>query len=110
MRARVYADNVVDLIVGKLSRLPVDTQQVLQLLACMGNSAEFTLLEMASQRPTVEMHGQLWEAMRAGFIFRSEHSYAFLYDRVHEAAYSLIPEEARAEAHLQIGRLLATRI
>src|SRR5882757_5171132 len=110
IRAKGYTDNVVDLIVGKLNRLPVDTQQVLQLLACMGNSAEFTLLEMASQRPTAEMHGQLWEAMRAGFIFRSEHSYAFLHDRVHEAAYSLIPEEARAEAHLQIGRLLATRI
>src|SRR5882757_7547953 len=110
IRAKGYTDNVVDLIVGKLNRLPVDTQQVLQLLACMGNSAEFTLMEMASQRPTAEMHGQLWEAMRAGFIFRSEHSYAFLHDRVHEAAYSLIPEEARAEAHLRIGRLLATRI
>src|SRR5262249_49776653 len=30
-------------------------------------------------------------------------------DRVHEAAYSLIPETSRADAHLRIGRLLVAR-
>ncbi|MEA2882819.1 MAG: hypothetical protein QOH32_2075, partial [Bradyrhizobium sp.] len=100
IRAKGYTDNVVDLMVGKLNRLPVETQHALQLLACMGNSAEFDLLEMASRQPPGEMHGQLWEAVRAGLILRSEHVYAFLHDRVREAAYSLVPEEARAEAHL----------
>jgi PAS domain S-box-containing protein len=109
IRAKGYTDNVVDLMVGKLNRLAVGTQQALQLLACMGNSAEFDLLEMASRQSNEELHCQLWEAIRAGLIFRSEHSYAFLHDRVQEATYSLIPEEARAEAHLRIGRLLAAR-
>jgi PAS domain S-box-containing protein len=36
-------------------------------------------------------------------------SYKFVHDRVQEAAYLLIPEELRAEAHLRIGRLLAAR-
>jgi len=40
-------------------------------------------------------------------VFRSEGAYKFLHDRVQEAAYSLIPADLRAEAHLRIGRLLA---
>src|SRR5262249_18624274 len=70
-------------------------------------SAEFALLEMVSQDSNEEMHGRLWEAVRAGLIFRTAHSYRFLHDRVQEAAYCLIPEESRPEAHLRIGRLLA---
>ncbi len=106
IRAKGYTDNVVGLMVGKLNRLPVETQHALQLLACMGNSAECALLEMLSQQSNEEMHGQLWEAVRAGLIFRAEQSYTFLHDRVQEAAYSLIGEEVRAETHVRIGRLL----
>jgi predicted ATPase len=54
-----------------------------------------------------QMHAQLAEAVGAGFIWRSNDSYRFLHDRVQEAAYFLIPEEGRAQAHLRIGRLLA---
>jgi len=109
IRAKDYTDNVVDLMVGKLNRLPVETQHALRLLACMGNSAEYALLEMVSQQSNEEMHGQLWEAVRAGLIFRTEQSYTFLHDRVQEAAYSLIPENVRAETHIRIGRLLVAR-
>jgi PAS domain S-box-containing protein len=106
--AKGYTDNVVDLIVGKLRHLPVQTQNALQQLACLGNSANFSMLRMLYQGSNEEMHGHLWEAVRTGLIFRSEESYRFVHDRVQEAAYSLIPQELRAEAHLRIGRLLET--
>src|SRR5580693_6173726 len=109
IRTKGHTDNVVDLLVGKLSRLPTRTQEALRELACFGNSAEFTLLRVI-YRDSEEMHSQLWEAVRTGFIFRSEDSYRFLHDRVQEAAYSLIPKESRAETHLRIGRLLVEEI
>jgi PAS domain S-box-containing protein len=102
-----YTDNVVELMVGKLSRLPLPTQKALQRFACMGNSAEFDMLQMAFQDSFEALHDQLWEAVRNGLIFRSDASYRFLHDRVQEAAYSLIPKDLRAEAHLRIGTLLA---
>src|SRR5215813_9518109 len=108
IHAKGYTDNVVDLVVGKLGRLPVKTQNALQRFACLGSSADFTLLRIVSEASTEEVHGQLWEAVRTGLIFRSEDSYKFLHDRVQEAAYSLIPEVLRAGTHLRIGRLLAS--
>ena len=144
-----YTDNVVDLMLGKLNRLPVETQKALKAFACLGNSVEISTLAIiqghvfysqegdeepvfrsqassafqATARPQEQsraiaerrrdgeggtseekLHSDLWEALRLEFIVRSEGSYKFVHDRVQEAAYSLIPEELRAKAHLQIGR------
>jgi len=109
IRAKGYTDNVVDLMVEKLNRLSVKTQKALQLFACIGNSAEYVLLETAYEGLGKDLHDDIWEAIRTGLVFRSEGAYRFLHDRVQEAAYSLIPEVARCHAHLQIGRLLASR-
>ena len=103
-----YTDNVVDLMVAKLNRLPIATQTALQQLACLGNSADFATLHLVYQDSRDEMDEQLWEAVRTGFIVRSEDSYRFLHDRVQEAAYSLIPHDLRAAAHLRIGTLMAS--
>jgi PAS domain S-box-containing protein len=107
IHAKGYTDNVADLMVQKLRRLPIEARKSLQQLACLGSVVDFAVLEKVFPGEKEQVHGQLWKAVRAGLIFRSEHSYRFLHDRIHEAAYSLIPEESRAELHLGIGRLLA---
>jgi predicted ATPase len=104
--AKGHTDNVVDLMVGKLNRLPVETKLALQELACIGNTAQTSALCLVREKSEEEIHSDLWEARRLELIVRSEGSYRFVHDRVQEAAYSLIPEEFRASAHLRIGRLL----
>jgi PAS domain S-box-containing protein len=108
IHAKGYTENVVDLMVDKLTRLPFNTQKALQQLACLGNSADFALLELVHKDSVEDLHGHLQEALQTGLLLSSEGSYRFLHDRVQEAAYSLIPEERRAEAHLRIGMLLAS--
>jgi len=110
IHAKGYTDNVVELMVGKLTRLPIVTQEALKQFACMGNSTYFEMLAMAYEKSTADVHEHLWEAVRTGLIFRSDDSYRFLHDRVQEAAYSMIPPEFRAASHLRIGMLLATQI
>ena len=106
IRAKGYTDNVVDLMVGKLKRLSGAAQTALQRLACLGNVAEFATLTLVHGKLEEEIHTALLEAARTGLILRQERSYAFLHDRIQEAAYALIPEGARAGAHLRIGRVL----
>lgn len=103
-----YTDNVVDLMVGKLARLPEDTQQALQQLACLGNVAAITTISMVLDLSEPQVHSALWEAQRQELVEHQEGNYAFAHDRIHEAAYSLTPPALQAQAHLRIGRLLAT--
>jgi predicted ATPase/signal transduction histidine kinase len=107
IRLKGLTDNVVALMVGKLSRLPTQTQNALQQLACLGNAAETTMLSIILQGSADEVHAALWPAVRLELVESRSGSYRFVHDRIQEAAYSLIPVSARAEVHLLIGRLLA---
>ena len=109
IHAKGYTDNVVELMVGKLARLPDETQEVLQQMACLGNVVDLSTLAIILGTSEVEVHTALWEAVRADLVERLSGAYRFVHDRVREAAYSLIPETQRAAAHLRIGRLLVAR-
>ncbi|MBV8473430.1 MAG: PAS domain S-box protein, partial [Hyphomicrobiales bacterium] len=109
IRAKRHADNVAELMVENLARLPRESRKALQQLACLGNVADVATLAIALEATPDEVHAALWEALRAELIERLPGAYKFAHDRVHEAAYSLIPEGQRALTHLRLGRLLAAR-
>lgn len=110
IRAKSFTDNVVDLMIVRLHRLPRRTQAAIQVLACLGDSAATPRLAIALEMPETAVHTVLWDGVRQDLIDRVHDRYRFVHDRVQEAAYSLISPSRRAEEHLRIGRLFAARI
>jgi PAS domain S-box-containing protein len=104
--SRGFTDNVVELMAQKLKRLSATTQKALKQLACLGNVAEIATLTLIYGETEEVMHAAVREAVHAGLVFRQGGAYKFLHDRIQQAAYTLIPEEHRAEVHLRIGRVL----
>lgn len=120
-------DNVVDLMTRKIQRLSPETQNTLMLGACVGNPFDLRTLAIVSQQTPEEAAGDLQGALAEGLLMpvadpgvlspdssRSDlqpatmdlKSYAFLHDRVQQAAYALIPEDKQQLVHLRVGRLL----
>jgi PAS domain S-box-containing protein len=109
IQAKQHTENVVDLMVGKLARLPPETRTALQHLACLGNVARMAMLSTILKSSKEQIDAALSHALHIGLIERQADSYRFIHDRVQEAAYSLIPKEDRAEYHLSIGRLMLSQ-
>ena len=107
-------DNVVELMIGKVKKLPESTQQVLRLAACVGASFDLSTLAIISEKSPKEIFQQLTPAVQSGLILPTSEldeelliqDYKFLHDRVQQAAYALIDDEQKQVIHLQIGRLL----
>ncbi|MBV9734054.1 MAG: serine/threonine-protein kinase PknK, partial [Verrucomicrobia bacterium] len=109
IRAKGFTDNVVDLLIGKLNRLSGATQETLKQLAFLGNFAEPATLALVQGIPENQIHAALWDAVQEGLVLRQDNAYAFLNDRVQQAAYALTPGSERAAIHLRIARLLVSR-
>jgi len=129
IRGADLTDNVVELMVESLRRLPADTQRVVTLASCIGHSFDLQTLVAISDKPAVDIAAALFDAMKTGLIVPLDHDYrfaeaigtkesgaelaavryAFVHDRVLQAAYSLVSQSEQQQLHLQIGRHLRSR-
>ncbi|MBD2310070.1 AAA family ATPase [Desertifilum sp. FACHB-1129] len=134
VRSRVLGKDVVEFMALQLQKLPARTQNVLKLAACIGNQFDLPTLAIVSAQSQTQTLTDLWQAIQEGLIIPLNESYKFyhqetqnialgeppqkpllyaqlstyrfLHDRVQQAAYSLIPEDAKQLTHLTIGQLL----
>ena len=113
IQRRGVADNVVELICGKLRQLAVKSQQILMNAACLGSQSEESSLRLLwGQEGDIDLDFDLHLALLVteGLLCKVNEEpvrFSFSHDRIQEAVYvRLIPSEKRAEMHLKIARIL----
>jgi PAS domain S-box-containing protein len=114
IQAQKITDNVVELLLSKLKKLPENTQQILRLAACIGAEFDLESLAIVCEQPPQTVFRDLLPAIQAGLIQPLSEldgnllvqEFKFLHDRVQQAAHALIDESQKQLVHLQIGRNL----
>ncbi|MGC1247959.1 MAG: AAA family ATPase, partial [Spirulinaceae cyanobacterium] len=95
IEAQNITDNVVELIIDKVKKLPEATQQVLRLAACVGADFDLKTLAIILQKSTPSIFQDLLEALLSDLIRPISdldeqlliQKYQFEHDRVQQAAY-----------------------
>ncbi|MEG4027903.1 MULTISPECIES: AAA family ATPase [unclassified Microcoleus] len=135
IKTLAITDDVVEFMALQLQKLPIPTQDVLKLAACIGAQFDLHNLAIVSQQSETETATVLWRALQCGVILpisnvykfyqvegnnnlspedenanKQNARYRFLHDRVQQAAYSLIPSDQKQATHLKIGQLLQQKL
>lgn len=121
-----FSENVLEFMVDKLKKLPMDVQRVLMVGACVGDEFGLKTLTQLSGQTGEELIGRLLSAAEEQLLFVSERReedfeevrldgiadsqavmvFRFVHDRVRQAAYNLLHSGERAEMHQQIGQAM----
>jgi PAS domain S-box-containing protein len=104
--ARGFTDNVVALMIERITRLPAPCREMLQAMACIGNTARAEALAAALDVSVPDVHAAVRHAVDAGLVALQGGAYTFLHDRIQEASYALIAGAERPSVHLRVGRRL----
>ncbi len=118
------SDNVLDLMVRSIARLPDTTKALLEAAACIGHRFDLATLAEVTGHSRADATNIVWPALEDGLLIPLRETYKaprspgpldehldelpgyvqFVHDRVQQAAYSLLSREERASLHLKIGR------
>ena len=121
------SENVIELIIKKLRKLPENILDILGKASCIGNSFDLQLISIITNQNIEDTRINLSQAIDEEFIIESDDvnidtiksfqpdnemavhtksKFKFIHDKIQQAAYEMIPEKDKQGIHLQIGRLL----
>ena len=123
-----FSDNIVDLMMTKIRKLPEATQHISKLAACIGSEFDIEVLSLIVGKPLREVVRILRPAIDESLIVPKNNylfnlvetdvelkgekklKFNFIHDRIQQAFYALFPAEEKKHVHLKIGRLLNEKV
>ncbi|MEM7038160.1 MAG: AAA family ATPase, partial [Bacteroidota bacterium] len=131
IRAADITDNVVELLISKLKKLPESTLNLLKTASCMGKSVNLRELSEFTGQSEAAIATAFTAAVQQQFLLPENDGFGlliaqrgldeqsettiegtppavlrFVHDRIQHAVYSLLPELERKQTHLVLGRIL----
>jgi predicted ATPase len=118
LRRLPVTDNVVEFLSRRIAGLPDELHDALRICACLGTEIALADFCRVSGRELEAAERLLQRAVAEGLLISPEGravgalagpgpSYAFVHDRVREAARGLLTGDSAAAMHLRIGQLLS---
>ena len=122
IQSRGLSDDVLSLLATRLRKLDRRTLNLLRIASALGNRFDLRMLSLACGASPAETAVDLERALAAGLVIPCDETYkyvtpftdhadaagvqyAFVHDRVQQAAYNLLDSEERATLHRALGRL-----
>jgi predicted ATPase/signal transduction histidine kinase len=115
--SHVSADNVVDLVAGRLGQLPRGTAHLLQIAACLGTEYRLDTLALVADVSPEQAWNDLGPAIAEDLVIALDPNQddanaakamrlAFLHDPIRQACYGQLGTQTQQRIHLKIARTL----
>ena len=113
VQAHTVTENVADLLIGRVQKLSAETQELLQIAACVGRRFELELIAATAGVGVSRTVEFLAGAVGAGILSLVENekfSYAFVHDRLQQAIYEMNAPPQKRLIHRSIGMALKDKV